>query len=267
MLCRHEEAHGVRKIFVIGIGAGDPDQLTVQATRALSQLDVVFVMDKGGDKQDLMGLRKLLCDRYIHKPYRVVELADPVRDPSIADYQTRVERWHEQRVALYEATILREMRDSESAGVLAWGDPSLYDSTLRLLDQLRTRDAFAFEYSVIPGITSIAALTASHRIPLNRIGGPVLITTGRKLAERGLPSDCDDVVVMLDGDHAFQKIPAQDVYIYWGAYLGTKAEILRAGKLSELAQDIANVRTTARAAHGWIMDIYLLRRTRGVDSH
>ena len=241
----------MRRILVIGIGAGDPDHVTVQATRALNQLDVVFVMDKGRDKQDLVGLRKLLCERYIQRPYRVVELADPVRDPAITDYQTRVERWHEERVALYESTITRELGESECAGILAWGDPSLYDSTLRLLEKLRERAAFPFEYTVIPGITSLSALTASHSIPLNRIGGS------------------DDVVVMLDGEHAFQKIPADGIEIYWGAYLGTQDEILLSGKLSDIAEDIAKARTSARASHGWIMDIYLLRRsarTRGLDS-
>jgi precorrin-6A synthase len=259
----------VRKILVIGIGAGDPDHVTVQATRALNQLDVVFVMDKGREKQDLVGLRKLLCERYIQRPYRVVELADPVRDPAIADYQARVERWHEQRVALYESTITRELGESECAGILAWGDPSLYDSTLRLLEKMRERAAFPFEYTVIPGITSLSALTAGHRIPLNRIGGPVLITTGRKLSEQGMPVGCDEVVVMLDGEHAFQKIPADGIEIYWGAYLGTQDEILMSGKLSDIAEDIAKARTSARAQHGWIMDIYLLRRnalSRGLDS-
>jgi precorrin-6A synthase len=251
----------VRKILVIGIGAGDPDHLTVQATRALNRLDVVFVMDKGRDKQDLMGLRKLLCERYIQRPYRVVELVDPVRDPAVPDYQARVERWHEQRVALYEATIARELTESQCGGVLAWGDPSLYDSTLRLLERLRARAAFPFEFEVIPGITSVAALTASHRITLNRIGGSVLITTGRKLSEHGLPQGCDDIVVMLDGECAFQKIPADGLDIYWGAYLGTQDEILMSGKLSELSDEIAKVRTSARAAHGWIMDTYLLRRS------
>src|SRR5205823_3334371 len=44
---------GVRKIHVIGIGAGDPEQLTLQAVRALRSTDVFFVLDKGEVKSDL----------------------------------------------------------------------------------------------------------------------------------------------------------------------------------------------------------------------
>lgn len=253
----------MRKVFVIGIGAGNPDHLTVQAIDALRRLDVVFVMNKGPQKEDLAGLRKLLCERYLSdKTYRVVEIVDPTRDPAIADYKTRVEHWHEQRVSLYEAAMRRELAEEQCAGILVWGDPSLYDSTLRLIDRLKLRDTVAFEYQVIPGITSVSALAASHRIPLHRIAGSVLITTGRKLSE-GWPEHAQDVVVMLDGECAFQKIAPEGIDIYWGAYLGTRSELLIAGKLSEKSAEIARVRTEARAEHGWIMDIYLLCKTDG----
>jgi precorrin-6A synthase len=116
-----------------------------------------------------------------------------------------------------------------------------------------------FELEVIPGITSVQALAAAHRIALNRIGGAVQITTGRRLA-RGLPDDADDVVVMLDGEAAFKAVSERDVDIYWGAYVGTPDEILVSGPLSERAGEIARLRDDARRRHGWIMDAYLLRR-------
>ncbi|MET0390408.1 MAG: precorrin-6A synthase (deacetylating) [Polyangiales bacterium] len=251
----------MRKILVIGIGVGHPDHLTVQAIAALRTLDVVLVLDKGEVKADLLALRRLLCERYLsEKTHRVIELTDPVRDPNIADYKTRVEHWHTERVALYEAT-LQAIGEHEIAGILAWGDPSLYDSTLRLLAQLRTRGRVELELEVIPGITSLSVLTARHQIPLNRIGTSVLITTGRRLAAEGMPANADDVVVMLDGEQAFQRVMPEGIDIYWGAYLGTPHEILRAGKLTDLRDELANVRNQARAKHGWIMDIYLLRKT------
>ena len=45
-----------------------------------------------------------------------------------------------------------------------------------------------------------------------------------------------------------------------GAYLGGPDEILRAGRLPEVAADIDATRAAARARKGWIMDTYLLRR-------
>jgi precorrin-6A synthase len=68
----------MKKVFVIGIGAGNPDYVTVQAINALNEVDVFFVMDKGKEKEELVRLRKEICDRYIeNKSYRTVEAPDP----------------------------------------------------------------------------------------------------------------------------------------------------------------------------------------------
>ena len=43
----------MRTIYVIGIGAGDPEHLTVQAIAAMNRVDVFFIIDKGAAKDDL----------------------------------------------------------------------------------------------------------------------------------------------------------------------------------------------------------------------
>jgi precorrin-6A synthase len=253
----------MRKLLIIGIGAGNPDHITVQAINALNRADVIFVVDKGEEKDELVRLRRELCDRYIKdRPYRMVTIADPERDRRPPSYEHAVQVWHAARVAAYEEALLHELGEDECGAFLVWGDPSLYDSTLRIVDQIAARGVVAFAHEVIPGITSVQALAAAHKIPLNRIGAPVEITTGRRLAE-GLPKDVDDVVVMLDGECAFKAIAEADIEIYWGAYLGSEDEILRSGKLADCAPDIERVRSDARAKKGWIMDTYLLRRTGG----
>jgi precorrin-6A synthase len=251
----------MRKLFVIGMGVGNPEHLTLQAIRALNQVDVIFVMDKGALKDDLVRLRKEICARHIReRVYRVVEAPDVQRDPTIASYNARVDAWHEQRAGIYERMLTDELAADGCGAFLVWGDPSLYDSTLRILEQIARRGALAFEYAVVPGISSVQALAASHRIVLNRIGGSVQIVTGRQLAAHGMPVDARDVVVMLDGECAFERVEADDVDIYWGAYLGTPHEILVSGNLKQRSSEIVRLRSEARARHGWIMDIYLLRK-------
>jgi precorrin-6A synthase len=247
----------MRRLSIIGIGAGNPDHITVQAIKALSSVDVIFLIGKGNDKEDLAQLRKDICARYIAKPYRIVEAQDPERDRTPANYQTAVTDWHAQRAAIYERMIREELADDQHGAFLVWGDPSLYDSTLRIVDQVAAMKTVRFELDVIPGITSVQALAARHKIALNRIGGPVHITTGRLLAN-GMPAD--DVVVMLDGDCAFKTVKDSGVDIYWGAYVGTADEILVSGKLQERGPEIEKIRSDARAHHGWIMDTYLLRK-------
>src|ERR1700755_1206374 len=86
---RRQSEAAMRKVFVIGIGAGNPDYVTVQAINALNEVDVFFFTDKGQEKDDLLRLRKEICDRYIaDKSYRTIEIPDPPRDRNPASYAT-----------------------------------------------------------------------------------------------------------------------------------------------------------------------------------
>lgn len=248
----------MRKIFVIGIGVGDPDHMTMQAIRTLNQASVLFIPDKGAEKAALRDLRISICERFMEKPgYRTIAVDVPQRNAS-GDYLAGVDEWHGRLADIYGALFMRELGENDIGAVLVWGDPAIYDSTLRIIERMRTK-GLALEFEVIPGISSVQVLAAKHRIALNRIGESVLLTTGRKLAE-GFPDDAGSVVVLLDGVQAFADLADQDLEIFWGAYLGTEHEILRAGKLAEVKDEIAAVRKQARQQHGWIMDVYLLRR-------
>lgn len=247
----------MKTLLLIGMGAGDPEHITVQGINALNRADVLFVLDKGQASEDLVRMRLQICQRYIREPgYRVVQVSDPQRDSSAPCYTAGVEHWHEQRAEVYTRLIKDQLGDGECAAFLLWGEPALYDSTLRILDRVRARGCNDFDYEVIPGISSVQALAARHRIALNHIGQPIRITTGRKL----VVGDLDNVVVMLDAHCAFAAFVDENVDIYWGAYIGTPDEILIAGKLSEVCEQIRQARSAARARKGWVMDTYLLRR-------
>ncbi|MEU1956400.1 precorrin-6A synthase (deacetylating) [Nocardia rhamnosiphila] len=243
----------MRTLYVIGIGAGDPDQVTMQAVKALREIDVYFVIGKGVEKQELVAVRTAILTEYADRPYRIVEIPDPPRDRDPADYRDTVLDWHERRSLLLEEAFAAQ----EGVGaILVWGDPALYDSTLRMVERVLARGALDFDYTVIPGVTSVHALAARHRTVLHRIGEPVHITTGRRLREEGLGTG--STVVMLDADCAFTTVP-DDTFIWWGAYLGMSDEALIAGRVGAVAGEIVRQRTQLRERKGWIMDIYLLR--------
>jgi precorrin-6A synthase len=250
----------VKTILIIGIGAGDPDYLTVQAIKALNRTDVFFLMDKGQAKTKLRALREVICRRHIAPghPHRFVEAPSPPRDTQPADYRACVDELNAAKQAVFERMIA-DMADGETAGILVWGDPMLYDSTIRNIEAIAVAGTHAIQYEVIPGISAVQALAARHKIPLNRIAEPVLLTTGRRLAE-GFPADARSVVVLLDGEDTYRQFTGQNMEIYWGAYLGTADEILIAGKLDEVVEEIHRRRSEARRKHGWIMDTYLMRR-------
>ena len=249
----------MRKLYVIGIGAGDPRQLTVQAIEAIRETGTFFVIGKGEVKREPAEVRSAMLAEYADPGHRVVEIADPPRDRVVddaGDYRDVVADWHRRRAELLGTAF------DNTAGVgaiLVWGDPSLYDSTLRMVRQIRDTGS-EFDCTVIPGVTSIQALAAAHRVVLHEIGEPVHITTGRRLRTEGA-AVVGSTVVMLDGECSFAQIPADDLHIWWGANLGLPDQTLIEGPLAEVAESIQQCRAQLRAAKGWVFDIYLLRRT------
>jgi precorrin-6A synthase len=244
-------------LTLVGIGTGNPDHLTLAAVHALNAADLILIPRKGASKADLADLRRAICANVVTNPTtQIVEFDLPMRDAGNPDYLARVDDWHDEIAKCWISAIASALGPSRSVALLVWGDPSLYDSTLRIAARLDP----APRVTVIPGITSMQALCAAHAIPMNDIAEPVLVTTGRRLRDGGWPEGVDTLVVMLDGDCAFQGLDPAGVSIWWAGYVGMAEEILFSGPLVTVGPQIMAARAAARAAHGWIMDIYLLRR-------
>jgi precorrin-6A synthase len=252
-------------LSLIGIGCGDPEQLTLAAIRTLRTADLVLIPRKGEDKSDLAELRRAICAQVLDRDApRLVEFDLPRREVGRDDYRGGVDAWHDAVAAAWSRQIGAHLGHEGRVALLIWGDPSLYDSSLRIARRLDPVP----EIEVVPGVTSIQALCAAHRLPLNDIGEPFLVTTGRRLREGGWPSGVDTVVVMLDGGTAFQSLDPTELRIWWGAYLGMPDQIIMAGSLAEVGGQIVELRRAARDIHGWIMDSYILKRStaRAIES-
>jgi precorrin-6A synthase len=241
------------RLSLIGIGTGNPDHLTAQAVGALNAADLVLVPRKGRAKSDLADLRHAILGQVLTRPVPVAEYDVPTRADQ-DDYLGAVNDWHDAIAQVWADTIAAHPGAAEVA-LMVWGDPSLYDSTLRIAARLA-----GVTVRVIPGLTSLQVLTAAHAVPLNALAQPVTITTGRQLRDAGWPDGASSVAVMLDKGGAFTALDPQGITIWWGAYVGMAEECLIHGPLAEVGADILATRARLRAEHGWIMDIYLMRR-------
>ena len=248
----------MRTLLVIGMGAGSPGHITHDAVAALKRADGVVALDKGDAKADLLALREHILS--VHAPdVPLHTVTDPDRDRNPDDYRREVERWHAARARLLAGTISEAIPDGGTAAFLVWGDPSLYDSTLRVIDRMRNNCRLDCRVEVFPGITAVQALTAAHAITINRIGEPILVTTARMLA--GTPQQLlGNCVVMLDGADAWNTLKGTATEMWWGAYLGTDKQVLAHGAVDEIGDELAELKKSLRREHGWIMDTYLLRR-------
>ena len=246
-------------LHLIGIGTGNPDHLTLQAVKALNAADLVMIPRKGDTKADLANLRRSICAEVVTNPLtQIAEFDVPVRDAGNPDYLAGVNDWHDATAQVWQQTMDAHPGATQVA-LMVWGDPSLYDSTLRIAARLTG----PVTLKVIPGITSIQGLTAAHAIPLNELGGAVTITTGRQLLQ-GWPTGADTLVIMLDGQCSFQSLDPAGIFIWWSAYVGMPEQIILSGDLAVIGPQIVETRARARSAQGWIMDIYLLRRSANI---
>lgn len=247
----------MNELLLIGIGTGNPDHVTCEGVKAIRAADLILIPRKGAGKSDLAGIREEIIAQACDTPPPLAYFDIPARR-SDDGYLRGVDDWHDAIAERWQA-VIADHPDAARVALLIWGDPSLYDSSLRIATRLtpppRTR--------VIAGITALQALTAAHAIPVNEIGAPFLVTTGRQLRDHGWPPGADTVAVMLDGECSFSTLETDDYDIWWGAYLGMPEQRLIHGRLPDVADRIRTTRERARADHGWIMDIYLLRRAQG----
>jgi precorrin-6A synthase len=242
------------RLHLIGIGTGDPGHLTRAAIAAINAADVILLPEKAG-KADLADFRRALLACVLENPLtRILPFPMPGREPDPADYLQTVETWHDAIAVEWQAALARDLPSGGTAALLVWGDPSLYDSTLRIAGRLA-----GVTVEVTPGITAIQALTAAHRLALNTLGGSVVLVTGRRLRDHGWPDGAETVVVMLDGAESFGVLDPGGFDIWWGANLGRPEQALLAGPLDRIGPMVADAKRRLRATVGWAMDIYLLR--------
>lgn len=242
------------ELLLIGIGTGNPDHITREGIAAIRSADLILIPRKGAGKSDLAGLRERIISDATDTPPQIAYFDIPARRAEDG-YLKGVDEWHD-AIALRWRAAMQDHPDTARVALLIWGDPSLYDSSLRIAARLDPQP----RVRVIPGITALQALTAAHGIPVNELGAPFLVTTGRRLRDEGWPPAVDTAAVMLDGECSFQSLEMADYHIWWGAYVGMEEQILLAGPLAGVAGEIVETRARARADHGWIMDIYLLKK-------
>lgn len=243
------------KVWILGIGMG-PRHVTPEVADALRSVDYVLAAEKGAE-DGLLALRRAVVDAYAES-VPIVTVADPARDRSAdlagPDYAGAVADWHAARAQRY-ADVLRER--GGTAAFLVWGDPALYDSTIRVVQQVKALGV-DLEYDVLPGISAPQLLAARHRIVLHEVGRPVHITTGRRLAE-AIAAGQDNIVAMLNPEWLDLSAVA-DWTIWWGANLGAAGERLVRGRVGDTIGEIAAARRAAKAEAGWVMDVLLVRR-------
>ena len=108
----------MRRVLVIGIGAGDPDHVTMQAIKAMNDADVFFVVEKRGERRELVEPRNEIMSRHVEGEPKVVYVEEPERDRGATDYTEAVEDWRRKRAEVWGRALSEELSADQRGAFL-----------------------------------------------------------------------------------------------------------------------------------------------------
>jgi precorrin-2/cobalt-factor-2 C20-methyltransferase len=145
------------RLFGVGVGPGDPELLTVKATRIIGLCPVVACFAKKGAP----GIARQIIERWIAPGTVELPLAYPVttevsfRDPCYAESLSAFYR---------EAAgaIGQHLCEGRDVALVCEGDPLFYGSFIHLYAALKD----GAEVEIVPGITGMAGCWSSAKVPI-----------------------------------------------------------------------------------------------------
>lgn len=147
------------RLYGVGLGPGDPELVTLKAARLIGAADVIaFHSGTRGRSIARSIAADLLPAGVIEEPLIYPVTTGEVWHPN--GYRGAVDDFYDEsadRLAVHLAA-------GRTVVVLCEGDPMFYGSFMYLHDRLAPR----FPTEVVPGVTSVAAATATAALPLVR---------------------------------------------------------------------------------------------------
>ena len=174
------------RLFLVGVGPGDPELVTRKAERIIRKADVIAapVTAPSESSQALGIVREFIDDRRQHLL--------PLLFPMSSNREELEPHWKE------ACRLVAEKVDSgRTVAFIALGDPLFYATSLYLLEGIR-RDYPEVPIEVIPGVSSIFAAAAEAAFPIAEGAGQVAIlpaTAGRERIEQAITS-CGTVILL-----------------------------------------------------------------------
>ncbi|WP_338884811.1 cobalt-factor II C(20)-methyltransferase [Xenorhabdus sp. TH1] len=143
------------KLYVMGVGPGASDLVTVRAARILSELDVIYTPT---GKKGTKSLAHSIIEEYLSPNTHVCTYHFLMK----ADMSAKQAVWDEVAQNLKE-----EVANGRKVGFITLGDPMLFSTWVFLLQRLVSQQMTSPSWlEIVPGITSFSAIAAASAMPL-----------------------------------------------------------------------------------------------------
>jgi precorrin-4 methylase len=185
------------KIYLVGMGPGDAELVTIKAARILKEADRVFCFD----------YLKSEVERYV--PSEKVTVLSPAlmgrfrgQDLSTLSPQLR-ERAQRNEAELVQFTpkIRKLVADGKTIAFADSGDPTIYCPSTWILEEFAD-----LHPSVIPGLSSFNAANAVLKQSITKNGASIIITPGDNLGEPDANGRLKDMLVCFTHKTKFPEL-------------------------------------------------------------
>ncbi len=152
-------------LFGIGVGPGDPELITLKATKILNQVDTVFA---AASTKNNHSLAVNIAERHIPENTKVKML----RFPMTRDKNETRKAWRK-----HAQTIIAEIERGKNVAFLTLGDAMTYSTFGYIIRHIQDL-APDIEIQTVPGITSYQAAAASLNMPLVEGEESLMVVSG-----------------------------------------------------------------------------------------
>ena len=147
----------IKKLYMVSLGPGDIDLITIKALEVLKNSDVICVPTKSSNnsfnKSMTYKIIKALMDKHNFNT-KIIPVYTPMHFKK-EDWQRQVD------------IILNEFKSNYKVSFVTLGDSAVYSTVYYLLDIIKIQDKALYESSeVIAGITSFSQASAKVKKPL-----------------------------------------------------------------------------------------------------
>ena len=157
----------VGRFYGLGVGPGDPELMTLKASRVLLKVPFIFLVpDRVAEGPSYLHA---IIANLTGSEQNVVELAPPLA----MEPQELAQHWKEATDSIWG-----HLEGGEDCALVSLGDPLLHSPGFSIMESLR-REHPELVIEIIPGISSISAATARAFIPLGTRDERIAILTGR----------------------------------------------------------------------------------------
>jgi precorrin-2/cobalt-factor-2 C20-methyltransferase len=182
------------KLIGVGVGPGDPELMTLKATRALGEADVIAHFAKAGRASH----SRAIAARHLRAG--ITEL--PLLYPVTTELPKCSSAYREAIRAFYDdaaAAIAAHLEAERIVAIICEGDPLFYGSYMHLHARLAPR----FPTEIVAGVTGMSGCWSAAGMPIAQ-GDDIFTVLPATLPEDELArrlADTDAVVVMKVGRH------------------------------------------------------------------